>query len=411
MIDRINDSLARHFGGVGTTKASLIRIMVWLVVFLVLLSSFATTHDESDAARALRGPVQILNRPSADQRGFAPSPFGKREFHIAWIFSSEGYVAKGNGAPLSMVAYDVQKSLPEIGGRKVVIDVYGFLGMGLGDLHLALMDALAAKPDLVLLSLNPVWAMNPVALHRVPELDARGAMAIAERPRDWPEGAALFSPSDLLWGLTQSKLTPVRERAYWSKEFHDLVDDLGPLDRSKLAEGALAHPPDETQKMLNTAAVTFWLKHRLGVLPDGGTARVEKDDWIRWINLSNRGDNQANARVLRAIGSELRESKIPSVVYLAQTNTTWASDPAFTEAVAGVEGQLRELAGSFRSRNILYEPRQMGRFVSGLVFSDAVHVTNPGTIGAHLATQVCSVLDRVGRGTGCRPLVGGSNGG
>ena len=412
MIDRINRYAAEHFGGLGTTRSSLIRIHVWALAFLVLVSSVAATHDVALDVRARLGPVQILDRDHSDQRAFVSSAFGKRAFHIAWIFSSEGYVSRPSGGIPSLVAYDLEKSLPTIGGRKVVFDIYGFLGMGLGDLHLALLDALAAKPDLVLFSLNPLQVMNPAAMHRLSQLDARGAVEIARRPGEWPLGAALFAPSDLLWGFTASQLTPVRERSYWSTRLHDVVDDLGPLDRSQVAARPSARPPDRAQAILGSDPVTFWLTHRFNVFRDNQFRLLGVKQWTDWFNVSNRGDNQLNAVILRAIGAELRASKIPSIVYLAQVNSAWlATNQPFARAVRRVERQLRTASGAFDARNVRFQPETLSRFVSGLAFIDGVHVTDTGTIGPYLAAQVCQILTRIGQGTGCRPLVGVSKGG
>ena len=412
MIDRINRYAAEHFGGLGTTRSSLIRIHVWALAFLVLVSSVASTHDLAGEVRARLGPVQVLNRDHSDQRAFGSSAFGKRAFHIAWIFSSEGYVARATAGIPSLVAFDLEKSLPNIGGRKVVVDIYGFLGMGLGDLHLALLDALAAKPDLVLLSLNPLQVMNPGAVHRWPQLDARGAVEIAKRPGEWPLGAALFSPSDLLWGLTESQLTPVRERSYWSTRVHDLVDDLGPLDRSQVAVSSSARAPDRAQAILGSEPVTFWLTHRFNVFREDRFALLGVKQWTDWFNVSNRGDNQLNAVMLRAIGAELRATKIPSIVYLAQVNSAWlATSPPFSRAVRRVERQLRSATGAFDARNVRYQPETLSRFVSGLAFIDGVHVTDTGTVGPYLASQVCQLLTRIGQGARCRPRQGGSKDG
>ena len=65
MIDRISRYAAEHFGGLGTTRSSLIRIHVWALAFLVLVSSVASTHDLAGEVRARLGPVQVLNRDSA----------------------------------------------------------------------------------------------------------------------------------------------------------------------------------------------------------------------------------------------------------------------------------------------------------------------------------------------------------
>jgi len=415
MIERINDFLARRFGGLGTTRASLLRIHAWVIVFLIAGSALAPTHGFDGGAPALFSPVQNLFRDPSDQRAFAPSPFGKGDFHIAWIFASEGEVKNvTTGFPPTVGTY-LLKALPSIGQKRVVVDAYDVSSMKLGDSYMALLDALAAKPDLVMLSLNPVWAMNPVAVHRWSNLDARAALEIAKRPSEWPVGAALLSPSDLLWGVTESHLTPVRERSYWSGRVHDLVDDLGPLDRSQLQRLTSARRPDRTQVLLDSAPINFWAAYRLHLIPADRLGTLNQtpqgpQGWARWINAtSNSGANQMNTLLLRAIASELRHAGIPSVVYLAQANSVWLlTNKSFAAAIIGVERQLAMFRGAFRADNVLYEPQTLSRFVPDLVFADETHISNPGSVGPYFAGQICRVLAQVGRGAGCLPAFEGS---
>jgi hypothetical protein len=416
MIERINELFARHGGGAGATRGSLVRIHVWVLVTLAVASSLAPSHGVNALARGF-GPVQNLRLNITDQRAFAPSGYGKRFFHVAWIFGSEGDVMnEPAGVTPGTIGTYLAKTLPEIGNKRVVVDTYDISSMKLGDLYLTLLDALAAKPkpDLVMLSLNPVWVMNPVALQRWPHLNARAALEIAKRPSQWGLGAALLSPSDLLWGLTESQLKPFQERLYWSNRVHRLVDDVGPLDRSQLRSPSAAVRPDRSQIVLGQQAITFWAAYRLHLIPHRafGTLRqvpVGPDQWARWVNLSNHGDNQLNAALLRAIGADLRASGIPSVVYLAQANRVWlASNPAFAHAVAGVEQQLEGFRGTFDARNVLYQPRALSHFVTDLVYKDETHISGVGTIGPYFASQVCRVLAQVGRGAGCTPVNEGS---
>src|SRR3954469_3112152 len=90
MIERINEFVARRFGGVGTTRSSFLRIHAWALVFLLLASSLAATHGQSLAFRRRLGPVEKLGLEQNDPRAFAASAFSKKKyFHIAWIAGSE----------------------------------------------------------------------------------------------------------------------------------------------------------------------------------------------------------------------------------------------------------------------------------------------------------------------------------
>jgi hypothetical protein len=415
MIDRITAYAARHFGGVGTTRASLVRIHAWILVFLVVVASLAPTHGINRRLRAALGPVHSLRRDFNDQQAFTASPFGKRAFHIAWIFGSEGDVTKTPVAFPPTIGNFLQQSLPKIGDRYVAIDAYDLSSMKLGDAYMTLLDALATKPDLVMLSLNPAWVMNPYAVHRWPNLDARAALALAQRPSKWLLGASLLSPADLLWGIANSQLTPFGERFYWSGRVHALVDHIGPLDRSQLAIRSFVRRPDRSQVLLGSQPINFFSAYRLHVISPKQLGTLIQTPqgprgWARWIDAtSNRGGNQMNGVLLRAIASELRAAHVPSVVYLAQMNRSWLlTSPSFAKSVRGVERQVATFGAAFNARNILFEPEVLSRSVTDLVYKDETHITGAGTLGPYFATQVCRVLAQVGRGAGCQPLAQGS---
>lgn len=414
MIERINELVAARFSGVGTTRGSFFRIHVWAVAFLLLASSVAASHGTNLARRRQQfGRVQNVALGLDDQRAFAPSAYDHRYFHIAWIAGSEAEVfpsaSKATYLPRIMLP-----SLPEIAGKQVVIDVYFLPSMRTADEYFALLDAIAEKPDMIVMSLNAVWAMNPVSVHEWSQLDAKAAAALATKPAEWPVAASLVSPSDLGWGIA-THLKPFANRSYYSTKIHKIVDELGPLDRTQLAQLRYyaSVNADRYQALFTFAPLGFWFAHRYNACNPSNVAkppssRCDATGWGRWIDRSNTMDNSLNRTVITAIGRELKASKIPSYVYLSQVNDTWLDrDPVVRAAVAGVERQLRNEAGAFHARNIRFQPTSATRFVTGLGFlaNDPVHIAQAGTLPSYLAHELCALEAQVGKGAACTPTV------
>ena len=156
----------------------------------------------------------------------------------------------------------------------------------------------------------------------------------------------------------------------------------------------------------------FWLNYSLDLFPSDRFGLLGPARWAKWIDLSNKGDNPLNAAMLRSVGRALRESKTPSLVYLAPANNRWrATSAPFLEAVGRVEQQLKRFTSDFAARNIVYQSENLNNVLSGLVFTDEVHVSDAGTLGSYLASQACRALKQSGQRTDCRPIAAGSTNG
>jgi hypothetical protein len=424
MIERINEFVARHARGVGTSARSFARIGGWTVLFLAFISILlpsremtvaqvngpngkalagadgnALPHVETFGVRRIeaKSPVQNLKLSDNDQRGFTRSPFGKQRFRIAWITGSEGGVFGPKGSeylPSSVLAH-----IPEIAGRKPAVDLYFLVAMRNADIYFALLDALATKPDMIVLSLNPVFVLSPIAEHQWMQLDANAARQLLDKPASWPIAASLLSPSDLMWGLGSAALGPIRDRWYYGARIRGMFDDFGPLDRSGLLAASVAQKPDRYQAALNALPANFFLAHRAPT-DSAGTP----DYWAASLAVENDGQNGLNKTVLRAIGRELRDSKIPSYVYLAQVNNAFLKEAPIREGLHGIEGQLADLRPEFAAPNILYQPTSIARFVAPQQFlrHDLVHLSQPGAFGPYVARQLCRLATQVGTKAVCR---------
>jgi len=411
VIERIHESFARKFGGVGTTAGSFVRIHVWAIVFLVVISLFAPARAGKLSVGALpqhvppkaRETAKILQRLSLDEndpRGFRKSPFGKSRFRVAWITGSEGGVYTADGKKgVTYVAALAAQALPKIDDREVGVDLYFLPAMRLGDVYFALLDAIKSKPDMIVVTLNPVWVLNPIATHEWTQLDASAATNLLGQPAQWPLAASLLSPADLAFGLAGDHLRAVADRASYSASLQANVKDLGPLNRAKLAP-ATARPSG----LAETA--NFWFAHRLHEPSAPGPAT-----WAKWIAESNKGHSALNDVLLHAIGKALRGTKIPSYVYLAQLNSGWLGTSSVDAALGGVERQLEDMRGTFTSDHILYQPQTASRFVQPLTFlaGDPVHMSGADALGPYLGQQLCTLAKQTGSRAAC-PAANGGNG-
>jgi hypothetical protein len=397
MIERINSYAARRFG-VGTTAGSFVRIHVWALVFLVVLS-LALPSQEVILANQFTRYVssRALTLGTNDPRGFARSPFGKGRFRIAWITGSEGRYEHKNYQPF--LASLVARPLRGINGRRIAVDVYLLDAMRIADIYFALLDAMESKPDMIVLSLNPLLALNPLATHQWKNLDSGAALQLLSKPPSWPLAAMLLSPADLAWGVADKAFRPLKDRNYYSDRIHRIVDDFGPLDRAGLPAASAAQKPTQYQRVLSGPTVNFWYQYRL----HEPLAHRSPRQWAQWFDASNQGKSELNKIILRAIARELRDSKIPSFVYDAPVSGhLLRTSKALDAAVGGIERQLEDLRGSFTAPNILYQPVTATRLVPSLQFFDIMHLARAGAMGPYLAGELCRLVAQVGYRSNCR---------
>jgi hypothetical protein len=422
VIERINDFVAGRYNGAGTTVGSFVRIHLWALAFLVAFSLvlppklpalFNATFPVGPAVThaGAQKVVQKVTLQAGDQRAFLPSPFGKKRFRIAWISGSEGeYFPNTTNENALSVASLAVKTLPQVDGRAVGVDFYFLPSMRLGDIYFALLDALKTKPDMIVLTLNPVWVLNPVATHQWSQLDANASVALLTKPAAWPIGASLLSPSDLGWGLADSTLQVIRDKSSYNRTVQNVANDLDFLDESKLAAATKAQAQDRYQQLFTGLSVDFWFRHRLG---EGGASTPEV--WAKRMAQSNEGQSALNQMMLHAIATSLRNSKIPSYVYLSQVNSSWfATSTAFTSAVGGVERQLQNARSAFTAKNIHYQPLSATRYVSQqltFVPDDPVHLRKADAIGIYLGDQLCQLAIQTGHRADCAGGQGGTGNG
>jgi hypothetical protein len=393
MIERIAELTARWGGGAGTTRGSFARIFGWVVAFLVVMSLIFSSNAPKPVATATPR-VHFVTLGNNDPRSFASGRFGKHQFRIAWISGSEGALLKrAKGArTLESIANYALPSLPSINGREVVVDAYLITAARVTDLYFAVLDAIHSKADMIVVSLNPAFALFPFATHQWKQFDSKAAVRLLSQPNAWPVAASVLSPSDLMWGLAASELGPVGNRAAISTRIHDVVDDLGPLDRSDLATATATNRPDRTQALLAMDTAGFWNEYKLHE-----KRIVTPLDWAHLLRRSLAGQSALNKAVLRAMARSLRRSKIPSYVYVPPVRSDWfRTSVPLHSAVAAIEKQLGTLDGDFAAENILYQPLTATRFVPPIPFRhDLVHLLGPGAMGPYLGTQLCRLVTQV----------------
>jgi hypothetical protein len=395
--------LDRRFGGGGGTALSLLRILAWTLVGLFVIGAVVTPHPVSLNASAYNRKIKThwvrdvtldKNDPRGFQRKKDPSAFT-----VAWV----GPSTLQNISPqrYSFIPADVRERIPSINGKPVKIDMYFLSGARVFDLYAATLNALATKPDMLLVDLNPVWLFNDTAITNWTNLNGLTLRYLAQDPKSWPLMAAFDQPQDLALGLASRRLSSVRDRWSLAEEVRDELDRWSPLTIPAKPSGAA--PRVDPRSLKGVAAMTspldFWQTFRPPADP-------KSDRLVRQLGLlrQSRTDGSIlNDLVVNQLLAAMASSKVPAIAYVPPVNPELFSVPGSDEALAAIENHLGQLASQHAASTLIVKNQSAGRGLPPLRFNDLVHLAEDGPFVTYLSDLICGQLLALHDTTSCVP--------
>ncbi len=392
--------LDEKLGGVGSGPMSLLRIVAWVVVGLLCIGWLWPAARPSLASnpynKVLKSPdVRVVTLDKNDTRGFAPT-HDTDAFTIAWIGASENQsISK---AKYTFVPAEVQKIIPEIGGRPVVVDMYFLSGARIVDLYSAAQAAQASDADMIVLSLNPLWVFNDAAVQDWFNLNGETFVHDATDPSAWPLLAATQTPQSVTLGAAAGAFDSIRDRWTYSHDVRDLISHLSLLDTSAGVRDP--GPPSELAKIkAMTLPLNFWNQYRPPVDPNADTAARQ----LGLLEQSDPNGGTFNDIVVRQLLGSLRSWDKPALLYVPPIAPEVLTDPATNEALARIESHLADVAAGYDSSRLTVLPESLARSLPPLEFNDIVHLKDVGPLAADLAARICDQLAADQITTACHP--------
>ena len=377
-----------RFGGVGRDPASLIRIVGWLLVGLVLIgylwpAPHLSARQGVYNKKITNVHVRDVSLDPNDPRGFSLRRH-RNSFTIAWIGASTLQSIKPGR--YTFIPSDVQQLIPRIQGRDVYVDMYFLSGARSVDVYAATQAAIAAKPDLIVLSLNPVWMFNDRAIQSWPNLDGIVATRGISDPGAWPLLASLVSPSDLALGEASRRLPAIRDRWSYAVEVRKQVGRLSPLDTS-------TPPPRSKPSELGRIAamgrpLEFWSKYR----PTSKAGVSLADRQLAFLAGGDPGTPSVNQLVTDRTLAALAASGIPTYVYVDAINQTALRDPRVDAQLKRIEDGLKTIVDKHVSPNITVRWQSAARTLPPMEFNDLAHIADDRPIAYYLARELCDRL-------------------
>ncbi len=395
-LDSVKNVLDRYAGGAARSLPSVLRILlIGALSFLLLGPLFPqrTRSFEDIAFNRVAGirdddVAIITSGRRSDTHGFQ----GREDdgsFRIAWIGGSS--IQSIGDSYYTFIPAEVARTVSTVDDQPVTTDIYFLSGIRAVDTYTAFLSAVADEPDMIVVTVNPVWALNNSATRGWSELDPATSQLLIEDAQSIPVLAPYLAPSDLALGAAAYASAPVRDRIRLTEDITEQFQRLSLLDRTTPNE---AEPPDELDRIRGfNIPVQFWQSYRLPPIPGQSTEERQ----AQLLAASELEANTINRQVLDEIGRVGRETGIPTFAYVAPVNHESLADPVFDEALTAIEDVLAGHAAGWDGPNQRFDPVNLSRTVPPFAFEDLVHIQEPFVVSDHLAGELCVFLEDIGR--------------
>jgi hypothetical protein len=394
--DRLLAWLAAR-AGLRVTRWSVLRIAVFSVAALVLLSMVLPGRPVQvgqapyNATLATRDTRNVA-LPLGDTRGFAPSHRPSR-YQVAWIGGSETLAV--GAKTRAFIPALVTERIGKVDGRRVSTDIYYLNAIRLADQLAALSTALASKPDLVVVSLNPVWVMNDLAVQQWGYLDGELAQHSAWPPSRWPVAASLVGPGDVGWKLL-SGISPdgIGDRYDWGV---DLAQRTGGLTFLDPVPGARQPPPTGLAAVGQMRPVDFFFSRFTPSNPS--TDLTTRQLAILERQAASRSD--VNEVVLGQMLDMVRRAGVEAYFYVPPINPEVYAEPEAKTYLADLRTKLADVSEGRIDKRVAFDPQGLQDRVPVTSYQDIVHVLDGRPEATVLSRDICDLITANGRRPGC----------
>ncbi len=362
------------------TLWGILRIAVWTCLFLYLSAILLPEPQptRTDPVVSGRPDVIPMKMEEGDLKWISKKPdMSGSHTTIAWIADSS---AKVNGIdPLtgsrSIEALPVQV-MGSLGrdNKKLNILFYYMKGRREADTYALLVDAIAQKPDAIVMTVNPFWVFNGYA---IAQADTRFGTALNSRGFGFDHlifSSLLAYPRDTAFSLVGDSFQLIRDNLGYHRLFvHDSSSPATPTHAGK---------PDELIDVYFKYPLDFWLD--MGGKWHGDRVR-------KLMRVSNPDGNSWSQYFLRQSLERLAESGIPTYIYLAPASPELMTSQADTDSYLAVMNGLQKYFAN-PAPNIRFDLRLPAEVTASLKFGDLYHYTDSGKLPDFLATQIQNTL-------------------
>lgn len=372
------------------TWASMARIVIWVVVFLIAAHLFApnTTPQLPFTAEMMEQDLTPLASTPSDPRYMRLDKKTVEDNSIIWVGGSSLAIKEDGQEDYTFLPSQVKTDHNQYIAIK--------MGSRLLDTYTMTLDAIERQPDVLFVALNPFWILNDNAFFFKTNVFNAGASLWANH-KDWQLNMLLSSPGNMLWSVA-GKHHKVIGNSY------DFLKLLVPksMKVKKTVQPKEIEPLQGRQKVTNETIeieatvsykkpIVFWTDKRFETHKETrfGDPTIWQEKIMAYQNAetSHLGQN-----ILKNLFYHVKKSNIPTLIYLAPTDYSFTKTPAL-DAYRNVQKHVNIIADDYQSDNINLV--RIPQWVySSIEFSDYLHLKNSGNLPDFLGAQISATIQK-----------------
>lgn len=385
----------------GASWGGLLRITFWTAFFIWLAGHYAPPPPKPSLVYlgvAATKQVRLVATIPEDPRyvSFPPKQEGT---NIYWVQDST--VAVHHPDPdeprvdldTVLVPTYVLDILHSFAGRKDIgFDVNAQPYLGGVEFYSAAAAAIAAKPDMIVISVSPFNLFTSHEIIQRPAHLSRASSLWAKHPQSWGWMLFLPSPANHLWALAGQWLPLVRDASLYK----GFIDRLA----YRLPKQVWPQRVKQSRDIGGVGRrIVFWfcegnLKEEC---PSFFTPEGKTRDMLIWYREKLRAADIAGTGITRSAWEKsleiLRDSGIPTLIYNIPVGN-FISAPETYANLPKIEAILKESAEKYKGTNVQIIPAIPDEIVKTVRFryGDSEHLAQEGHFPRFLAEQIWAVM-------------------
>ena len=373
-------------------RLSLWRIAIFFIIFLVLLNTL-TENTVFENERAYNLTDNIIYWPVVDRNNplllSSIPPPKNNEFRIAWVGDSsvqvlnkfeinDGTHSTKDWLPALVLKND---SVQKIDYLEIVF--YHLWGTNLLDKYFAVLHALAQKPNMLIININPVSDANHrdfLTLQQMPQ----SILPYVTNTTDISYFLMFADPGQWLGGVFNS-LNLLQSRYLLTKTINKFIKTLNFINyRDVIGDTEVADP--YSTKFFHKLPGNINIPLEFGMYPPTVWAHSKA---LYYNDLSS---NSFSNLILRDLLNTIEKSRVKTLVYSLPFNISLAElIPGICEIYRQYEKELDMIASEYADGSIYFEIYAPTHNLTELEFYDLLHLTKPDEFVKYLADIITKI--------------------
>lgn len=261
------------------------------------------------------------------------------------------------------------------------------------DTYTMVQDALARKPDAMVVVLNPFWIYNNKAVFNKISVFNRGA-GLWWNARDWTWQFALASPRSHLWSLMGQHFPVLASSHDYKIMIDEKAEAMLGLQLSKENPPIIAREATDNNLSFNQSLM-FWVLYRIY---GGNTDYLYTNGQINipaWqsvaIGFSDTGANAFSDVIVRKLMDIIKNSGTPTLIYLAPVSPKMRISQLASDSYDKILKSLLDIKREYETENTRILIRFPKSVTDSLEFFDLVHLINEGIMSDVLSEELLNI--------------------